>query len=454
MTSIAQTVAAVAAQSVTAESLIEQARERAERAEDLNPIAYADWEGALQEARERDARVRAGVPLGRLHGVPISIKDLFNVRGMPTLAGTHAPLDELPKQEASLVTRLREAGAVIFAKTNMHEIALGATGENLWTGDVKNPFDPARQSGGSSSGAGVAAATGIGLAAIGSDTGGSVRIPAAFCGVAGFKPTVGAIALDGALNLSWTCDHAGPLARSVDDCARLFEVMAQRSVAHGAVARHPRFAVPAQWLRGRLQAAVREHFERMLERLREAGAEMVEVPTPLLAQAMSFYTPIVRAEGAWVHRQALAAGGEGFSSLVRPALDAGLKVSAIEYIDGLKGRDQLRAELDSILAGCNAMLTPSSGALPPLRGQPDVQVEGGTLPVREAVLGQTLAFSMCGLPALSVPAGLVRDAYGAGTPALPAGLQLVGRFNGDASLLAVGRWLEARVGEAPAPPGF
>ncbi|MFP5405837.1 MAG: amidase family protein, partial [Gammaproteobacteria bacterium] len=256
------------------------------------------------------------------------------------------------------------------------------------------------------------------------------------------------------LNLSWTCDHAGPLARSVDDCVRLFEVMAQRSVAHGALARRPRLAVPAQWLRGRLQEAVREHFERMLDRLREAGAEISEVDTPMLPRAGQCYTTIVRAEGAWVHRKALAAGGEGFSALVRPALDAGLKVSAMEYIDAMKCRDQVRAELDSILADCDALFLPSSAALPPLRGQPDVQVEGGTLTVREAVLGQTLPFSMCGLPALSVPAGLVADAYGSGTPPLPAGLQLVGRFDGDASLLALGRWLEARVGDAPAPPGF
>ncbi|TXL66262.1 amidase [Zeimonas arvi] len=454
MSQIAETVAAIAAQSLTAQSLIEQARERARRASDLNPIAHADWDAALAEARARDAQAKAGARLGPLHGVPVSIKDLFNVRGMPTQGGTRAPLHELSDAEAGLVTRLREAGAVIFAKTNMHEIALGATGENRWTGDVKNPFDPARQAGGSSSGAGVSVATGIGLAGIGSDTGGSVRIPAAFCGVAGFKPTFGAIPLDGALYLSWTCDHAGPLARSVDDCARLFEVMARRSVAHGAVARKPRFAVPADWLRGRLQPAVREHFERACASLRAAGAEIVDVATPLLPTATDCYTPIVRAEAAWVHRRALEAGGEGFSELVLPPLEAGRKLSALDYIDAMKRRDRIRAELDAIATGCDAMLMPSSGALPPLRGQADVEVEGGRISVREAVLGQTLPFSMCGLPALSIPAGLVADGYGAGTPPLPAGLQLVGRFDGDASLLALGRWVEGLVGSAPMPAGF
>ena len=454
MTSIATTLAALAGGSSSAESLIEQARERAQRASELNALAHVDWDGALADARDCDARVKTGGALRALHGIPITIKDLFNVRGMPTRAGTRAPLAELDDGEALLVARLREAGAVIFAKTNMHEIALGATGENRWTGDVKNPFDPARQSGGSSSGAGVAVATGIGLAGIGSDTGGSVRIPAAFCGVTGFKPTYGAIPLDGGLYLSWTCDHAGPLARSVDDCARLFEVMAQCSAAHAAPGRAARFAVPARWLRGRLQPAVREHFERLTARLREAGAEVVEVATPRLPGASACYTTIVRAEAAWVHREALAGGGEGFSDLVLPALQAGLQLSAADYIGAMKQRDGVRAELDAILAGFDALLLPSTGALPPPRGQTEVQLEDGPMSVRDAVLGQTLPFSMCGLPALSIPVGLVEGSYGAGTPALPAGLQLVGRFGDDAALLGVGRWVEAQVGETISPPGY
>nr|HRO59499.1 amidase family protein [Burkholderiaceae bacterium] len=266
--------------------------------------------------------------------------------------------------------------------------------------------------------------------------------------------TYGAIPLDGGLYLSWTCDHAGPLARSVDDCARLFAVMAQSSAEHAAPGRAARFAVPAQWLRGRLQPAVREHFERRVGRLREAGAEVVEVATRLLPGASACYTTIVRAEAAWVHREALAVGGEGFSDLVLPALEAGRHLSAADYIGAMKQRDGVRAELDAILAGCDALLLPSTGALPPPRGQLEVQLEDGPMSVRDAVLGQTLPFSMCGLPALSIPAGLVENGYGPDTPALPAGLQLVGRFGADAALLAVGRWVEAKVGETVSPPGY
>jgi aspartyl-tRNA(Asn)/glutamyl-tRNA(Gln) amidotransferase subunit A len=444
MPTIIETADAIARRAVAVQALIESAQQQAERASELNPIAYVDWQAAIVEAKRLDAEAAAGRRRGPLHGIPVSVKDLFAVRGMPTRAGTRAPLPPFQREEAELVARLRAAGALVFAKTNMHEIALGATGENRWTGDVKNPFDPARQSGGSSSGAAVAVATGIGLAGIGSDTGGSVRIPASFCGVTGFKPSFGAIPLDGALDLSWTCDHAGPLARSVDDCARLFEVMAGRRVTHGAVARRPRLAVPAAWLQGRLQPSVREHFERLLATLATRGVELGDVDLPMLAQAWECYTPIVRAEAAWVHRAALAAGAAGFSELVLPALNAGRTLGASEYIDALKMRARVCAALDAVMAGVDALVLPTSAVLPPLRGQDAVEVEGGRTTVRDAVLGQTLPFSLCGLPTLTIPVGLIAG--------LPVGLQAVGRRDGDAALLALGRWLEEGIGVAPMPP--
>ena len=444
MPTIIEIAESIGRQTTRAQALIESAQRQAARAADLNPIAYVHWPAALDEARRLDAQARAGGRRGPLHGIPVSIKDLFAVRGMPMQAGTRAPLPALGRDEAALVSRLREAGALVFAKTNMHEIALGATGENRWTGDVKNPFDPERQSGGSSSGAAVAVATGIGAAGIGSDTGGSVRIPAAFCGITGFKPSYGAIPLDGALPLSWTCDHAGPLARCVDDCAALFEVMARRRVAHGAAGRRPRLAVPHAWLAGRLQPAVREAFARVLESLAKEQAEIDAVAAPTLALAWQCYTPIVRAEAAWVHRAALDAGASGFSGMVLPALEAGRALAARDYIDALKLRERVCADLDAGLAGVDALILPTSAVLPPLRGQEQIDVEGGRTTVREAVLGQTLPFSLCGLPTLTLPVGLVEG--------LPMGLQAVGRRGADAALLALGRWLEAAVGVTPMPP--
>ncbi|MGE0803834.1 MAG: amidase, partial [Lautropia sp.] len=250
-------------------------RERVMAADPLNPLAWIDWPRVERLAAAAQARAAGGAAAGGsggrtgggaaapLLGVFVSVKDLFQLRGAPIAAGTRARLPPLAEQSA-VAERLEAAGAIVFAKANMHEIALGATGENGWTGDVCNPYDPARQAGGSSSGSAVAVACGIGAASIGSDTGGSVRIPAAFCGVVGFKPTFGAIPLDGALPLSWTCDHAGPITRCVDDAALLFDVLAGRGTGYGggpadAVGgnRRPRLGVPRRWLEGRLAPAVR-----------------------------------------------------------------------------------------------------------------------------------------------------------------------------------------------------
>jgi aspartyl-tRNA(Asn)/glutamyl-tRNA(Gln) amidotransferase subunit A len=431
---IRETVAAIAAGTTTSRALLDASRAAADRHRDLNAIAWVDWDAAARAADALDARARAGGPLGPLHGVPLTIKDLYQVDGMPTAGGTRAVLPALGGESVA-VARLRAAGALPFAKTNMHEIALGATGENPWTGDVKNPVDPSRQAGGSSSGAGVATAVGIGFAGLGSDTGGSVRIPAAFSGVVGFKPSFGAIPLAGALHLSWTCDHAGPLTRSVDDAALLYEVMAGRRTDHGTVARRPRLAVPAAWLKGRLHPATRAWFDARLSALR-TQADVVHVDLPSLSRALAPYTAIVRAEAAFVHRAVLAAGGEGFSDAVLvPMRDGAAQLTQV-YLDAMREREVLRAELDAMLRDHDALLLPTSAVPPPTRGQLEVQVEGGTLSTREAVLGQTLAFSFVGLPSLALPMGTADG--------LPASMQVVGARDADASVLALGRWLEAR----------
>ncbi len=437
--SIRDTAAALAAGRTSCARLLEAAQQAAQANASLNALAWVDWDAAAQAAHRLDGEARAGRLRGPLHGIPVSVKDLFEVRGMPMRAGTRAALPDPGCAEAELVARLRAAGALVFAKTNMHEIALGATGENPWTGDVRNPHDPARQAGGSSSGAAVAVATGIGLGAVGSDTGGSVRIPAAFCGVTGFKPSFGAIPLAGGLHLSWTCDHAGPLARSVDDCALLFETMAARRTGHGTVSRAPRLAVPADWLGPRLAPSVAARFEETLGRLRALGAVVEPRAVPALALAWTCYTPIVRAEAAYVHRAALAGGGEGFSDMVLAPLQAGARIGAGEYFEAMRVREQVRAGLERALAGVDALVLPTAPVPPPLRGQVDVEVADGLrMSVREAVLGQTLPFSLTGLPALSLPMGRAEG--------LPASLQLVAARDADARLLALGRWVETALG--------
>jgi aspartyl-tRNA(Asn)/glutamyl-tRNA(Gln) amidotransferase subunit A len=410
---------------------IANAKAAADTHQDLNAWAHLDWTGATASA---NSSVQADSPVA---GLLVGVKDLFNVDGMPTRAGTKAVLTALGEGESPLVSDLKRGGAIILGKTNMHEIALGATGENLHTGDVKNPCDPARQSGGSSSGSAVAVATGQCDVALGSDTGGSVRIPAAFCGIVGFKPSFGVLSLEGALYLSKTCDHAGILAGSVKQCATVFQYLASPKPA-GALGRKPKFAVPDDWLSGRLSEGVREVFDVILGKL-TGLLEVDSVPTPNLHRAWECYTPIVRAEGAHVHQAVLrdpAAPGHGFSSMVLPALQAGLNVSAQDYLAAREVRSEVKAELDRLLHDYDALILPTSPVVAPLRGQTEVEVEGGMMTVREAVLGQTLPFSMCGLPAISIPMGKLMG--------LPVGLQIVCARGNDAMLLAFADWLALR----------
>jgi len=440
MTTLIQTLRALREGRTSTLALLEAARGAAEEGARLNALAWVDWNEAhriatrLDEERAACRRRETQVP-GRLHGVLVTIKDLFKVEGMPMHAGTRAALPDLGSGEAIAVQRLREAGALILAKTNMHEIALGASGENPWTGDVLNPFDPEHQAGGSSSGAAVATALGIGLAGLGSDTGGSIRIPAAFCGLVGFKPSFGAIPLEGALHLSWTCDHAGAIARDLADSTLLYEVMSRRSAAHGAVGRRPRLGVPEDWLAPRLSAEVAGAFEALLSRLRAHPIDLVVCPMkPLLDRAWGCYSPIVRAEAAWVHREVLSRGGSGFSEAVLAPMRLGEQLSAIQYLDAMQTRKEVIEGLRRCLAGVDALILPTSAVAPPRRGQIGVLGAQGTMPVRDAVLGQTAPFSLAGLPALSMPYAWAGK--------LPLGLQLVGAADSDARLLALGRWLE------------
>lgn len=423
---------------------VEQLAHRAAGVAALNPLAWADWERARQEAAALAERVRANPGAHArlpLLGTWISVKDLFQLQGAPMRAGTTAALPPMADEDSAVVRRLKAAGALVFAKANMHEIALGATGENRWTGDVCNPHDPARQSGGSSSGSGVAVAVGLGSASIGSDTGGSIRIPAAFCGVVGFKPTFGQVPLDGALPLSWTCDHAGPLARSVADAALLHQVLSGNRLAHGSVARKPRLGVPRRWLEARLDEGTHAHFERLLARL-SAVAELVDAEPQGMDRPWIHYTPIVRAEAAAVHRAALMQGGEGFSAAVLPPLQAGLGLPAVDYIASMRARLEFSRDLNAVLQGVDAMILPTSAIVTPLRGQQEAPTRRGSLSVREAVLGQTLPFSFAGVPAISLPAGTVEVEHEGRRTPMPFGLQVAAQHGADASLLALAAWLE------------
>ena len=418
-------------------ALTEAAIARALETAEFNAFAVLDAEGARAQAQQLDALPQAR---GALHGVPVTVKDLFNVAGLPTRAGTAAPLPlefQSPSVDAAAVSRLRSAGAVILGKVNLHEIALGITGENAHTGDVKNPLDSSRQAGGSSSGGAVSVALGAGYGSLGSDTGGSLRIPASFCGVVGFKPSFGLIPLEGALPLSLTCDHAGPLARNVADTHALFEILAHRNLPLRQLEhlRDLRIGVPRAWLEGRLGANVRREFEMLLLHLRDAGATVLDVTPTDLELSGTAYTPIVRAEAAFTHRAALEANPAAFG--VREPLEAGVKLSVGDYLEARALRRRVRAGLEATLRAVDALVLPAAPLPAPLRGTQTVQLESGMRAHRDAFIELTLPFSLVGVPALSLPFTKVDG--------LPVGLQVITAKGNDALALEIGAWLEKQV---------
>lgn len=442
MANISQTLiaaaAAVRASDCSPIDLVEESLERIARFRDLNTIAFLDAERALDEARRLEREAREGRIRGPLHGVPLTIKDLFNVRGMPTRAGARAPLPSIEPDEAIAVTRLREAGAIILAKTNMQEIALGLNGENPWTGDVKNPHDPARQAGGSSSGSAAATAAGIGYGSLGSDTAGSIRLPASFCGVVGFKPSYGAVSLEGALALIPSCDHAGPITRTVADAAAMYAVLSARDGSlddFGNAA--PRFAVPRAYLAGALTPDVRAAFEAFLERLSVAGASVADVALDL-GDAGEAFLPL-RAESVMVHRRVLETQPEAFAPNVRDALMRGYEFSAVQYLEAKQHQLAMRTAIHHALRDADALLMPAAPCVAPPRGTVEIALESGPKNLRLAILHLTAPAAFAGVPALSLPFAWLGG--------LPVGIQVIAPFGEDERALRAGAWIERTLAE-------
>ncbi len=435
---LVETAAAIRSRDRAPLDLARRALERIEERRELNAIAHVDAAQVLRNAGALDAEARAGSFRGPLHGVPITIKDLFNVAGSPTRCGARATMPPIEPAEAVAVARLRAAGALLLAKTNMVEIALGTTGENPWTGDVLNPHDTSRMSGGSSSGSAVAVAAGICLGSLGTDTAGSIRVPAAWCGIAGFKPTFGRVSLEGALPLCPSCDHAGPLARSVGDCALLFGVIASEKDAPAggrAPVMAPRLGVPRRYLEGALAPDVRRAFDALLLASREAGATIVDVEPEHVDAAAAAFVPL-RAESAHVHRAALRDEPASFSPFVRAELERGRGLSAVDYLEGLRLQGLVREGMAACLATVDAMLMPSVPVPAPPRGSTETTLESGVVPLRQAVLHLSRPFALAGVPAVSVPIG--------GGGVLPIGVQVACAAGEDRRALAIAAWIEER----------
>ena len=398
-------------------------------------------EQALADAARADAEIAKGHYRGPLHGIPVSVKDLVDVAGTPTTSGSNVP-PRRPRHDAPVVANLRRAGAVIVGKTNLHEFAFGTTSDETAFGAVRNPHDRSRSAGGSSAGAAVSLVEGMCYGAVGTDTGGSIRIPAAACGVVGLKPTYGEISADDVVPLSGSLDHVGPLALNVGDAALLFHAMLDGDARRDRVpvdAEGPLWlGVPGPYFLEILDTGVTDLFAAARTTLTAAGHSISEVAVAHAERTADVYLHIVLPEASWYHAPLLAAHADKYAPGVRLRLEMGRYVLAEDYLRAMHARTVLRKSVDRALEGLDALLLPALAIGAPAIGAASVTVQGKTEPVRAVMLRLTQLFNITGHPAIAIPCGR-------GTDGLPRALQLVGHRGGTERLLAVAATIERQI---------
>jgi aspartyl-tRNA(Asn)/glutamyl-tRNA(Gln) amidotransferase subunit A len=437
--SIAELAPRLAARELSPVEVTEASLARIEQLEPrLNAFITVMAESARAAARAAEAAIMAGDHLGPLHGIPVGIKDLYATQGVATTYGSPLFADWVPGFDAAAVERLKRAGAVPIGKTNLHELAYGSTSANAHYGPVHNPWRADHHPGGSSGGSAAAVAAGMAYAAMGSDTGASIRQPAACCNLVGIKPTFGRVSKFGALPLAWSQDHAGPLTRTVRDAALVLQVLAGHDPRDPTSV--PR-AVPdftatlEEGIRGRKIGVARAFFfdecdpevaaavEAALAVLENQGAIVEEIALPDMAAAFPVGTITIVVEGAAYHAADLRERPELFSDELRASFELGSFYTAVDYVQAQRLRHHLMIETERALAGFDAVIMPTSPV-------PATPIEG--TPPEHAMLRprNTMPFNVLGLPALSVPCGFTAGG-------LPIGLQIVGKAFDEAGILRI-----------------
>lgn len=399
---------------------------------------------ALDEARRADSDLANGVDRGPLHGIPIALKDLYDTAGVRTTGGSRIFADRVPERDGAVVERLRAAGAVFLGKLNLHEWALGVTNQNPHFGPACNPWDTTRIPGGSSGGSAVAVASGFCYASPGSDTGGSIRIPAALCGVTGLKPTYGRVSLRGVIPLAWTLDHAGPLARTVRDLALTFAAIAGHDPLDPASAdvatedytagidegaSGMRILVPTNYFFDEIDAEVDTAVREAARVFTTLGASVSEAALPR-TELLAAQRAILLTDAAAYHREHLRERAADIGVDVLTRLRAGQTFTGMDYAQARRDRDELRREWLGVLGAYDVILSPTTLiAAPPREGQDAVATA-------QRLTANTLPFNLTGLPAISIPCGFTQAG-------LPIGLQLAASPWRERLLLRVARAYES-----------
>jgi aspartyl-tRNA(Asn)/glutamyl-tRNA(Gln) amidotransferase subunit A len=394
-------------------------------------------DAALASAREADRELAQGQDRGPLHGIPISVKDIIDVAGVPTTAASRVRGSHPASSDAIVTTRLKAAGAVIVGKTNLHEFALGTTCDQSAYGPVRNPADRLRSAGGSSGGSAVSVAMGMAVASIGTDTGGSIRIPAAACGLVGLKPAFGEVPCDGVVPLSRTLDHVGPLANSVADAAAVYQVLTRTAARRVTPrVRGLRLGRLGGYMEAKLDPEVRAAYEAALDQFLQSGFAIHQRTLEHASDIAQTYASISLAEAAAYHAPSLDRSPELYQPITRERLDSGRRILAGDYLTALTMQDIIRGEVDAALTDVDALVLPGMAIPAPVLGSDTLAIDGVEEPVRPLMLRLTQPFNLSGHPAIVLPCGVTAEG-------LPLSLQLVGQRAATAALLDVAAGIES-----------
>jgi aspartyl-tRNA(Asn)/glutamyl-tRNA(Gln) amidotransferase subunit A len=430
-------------------SPVELTQDALARIEELNPRLNAfitvTAERALRDAKVAEREIRQRKYRGALHGIPISLKDNIWTRGVRTTAGARILREFIPPADADVAARLWKAGAVLIGKTNLHEFAYGITTENPHYGAARNPWDRSRIAGGSSGGSAASLAVGIGFGSIGTDTGGSIRIPAALCGIAGLKPTFGRVSCNGIVPLAVTLDHAGPLARNVADIAVLLDIIKQTDEPEGhfhralqrraktkKVCAKLRLGWPRDYFFASVDGEVKRAVEKAAEQFEKMGARIIEISLPHAEDLTEASIHIALAEAREYHESQgyFPARAEDYGEDVRKLLEMGGAVRAVDYLKAQQVRERVREDFRAAFEQADAIIAPTTPIVAPHLREQETRIGQQTESVRAALVRMNRPANFTGFPVISVPCGFTRGG-------LPIGMALHGPEWGEAKLLRI-----------------
>ena len=408
----------------------------------LNAFVTVNGESALVHAEQLDRELAQGVDRGPLHGIPIAHKDLMWTRGIRTTSGSKIFADFVPDRDAAVVKRLNEAGAVMAGKTGLHELAYGITSDNPHFGTIRNPRNPEHSPGGSSGGSGVAVATGMAFIATGTDTGGSIRVPASFCGVAGLKPTYGLIDRSGVQPLGLSLDHVGPMARTVGDLRFALDAMSEPGNRRPAPQSIPeiRVGLPENFYMETVLPEVKTAVHQAAQRVEQMGARVIPVRVPDIEALNTAGLVILLSEAAAVH-QSHHRRRDDFGPDVLALLDQGSLIPAADYVNAQRQRKLLLDEFHALFRGIDCLFTPATPITAPRIGQTEITLDGTQYDTRILTTRFARGINVLGFPALSIPCGNSPDG-------LPIGLQMIARPFDENLLFALGEALERSISDA------